>query len=438
MSLLLAFQESGTPLTLNASGLASGEAVGIALLRLGLIASGLTSGEAAGASRLLLGLPAAGLTTTGQLGTPALRTLLPAAALGSSEAAGASLVRTELRGAGLASSEALGASLLRLALAASGVTSAEAIGAGELRFVLTLQAAGLVSAETLGAGRLATTIRGAGLISAEAPGAVKIATVLTAAGMPSEAALGAARLGLAIIASGLASGEALGSGGLAFWITAASLATTGQLGTPQLGAVLRGAGLASAGALGQSAIFTTQPQTPPLMLTQKQKELIDAADVKLDQALEAGVLNPDLTVNAPPLIGYSRLTGAAPFNKEAVRSVFRLALVALVSLTEDYVEATPLQNGWTNYPGGNTLGYYKNTIGRVSFKGVIAGESGTVCFTLPAGYRPAIKHTLSTVGLMGGNLVPAILVIETNGTILVSGTAGTFTWVTFDGLDMRT
>lgn len=46
------------------------------------------------------------------------------------------------------------------------------------------------------------------------------------------------------------------------------------------------------------------------------------------------------------------------------------------------------ENGWVNYAGA--AAFYKDPWGVVHIKGLIkTGTSGTVCFTLPEGYRPS-------------------------------------------------
>jgi hypothetical protein len=71
----------------------------------------------------------------------------------------------------------------------------------------------------------------------------------------------------------------------------------------------------------------------------------------------------------------------------------------------------PFQSGWTNTePGVSTAAFYKDSLGVVHLKGVIAGGgNGNTAFTLPTGYRPS-----------QGLLLPAAAAPTQAGQLLIS------------------
>lgn len=98
---------------------------------------------------------------------------------------------------------------------------------------------------------------------------------------------------------------------------------------------------------------------------------------------------------------FTSLSASAAANEIQAKGV---ALNAYVSLQEMFYSTTPdttyggwhamgtLQNGWVAYPGYATPSYIKAADGVVTLKGLIRNgttTSGTVIYTLPAGYRPA-------------------------------------------------
>lgn len=81
--------------------------------------------------------------------------------------------------------------------------------------------------------------------------------------------------------------------------------------------------------------------------------------------------------------------------------------------------APTLLNSWANLGSGfETAGYLKDPFGFVHLKGVIAGgATGTVAFTLPAGYRPGAT-TLHASGTATG--ITANVQVATSGTVSVA------------------
>lgn len=81
--------------------------------------------------------------------------------------------------------------------------------------------------------------------------------------------------------------------------------------------------------------------------------------------------------------------------------------------------AVVFQNSWVNFGGTYQVAQYKKVGKRVYVRGAIkTGASGTVAFTLPAGYRPAanVIFTLAAGGAYGQ------ADIATTGTVTITGT----------------
>jgi hypothetical protein len=94
----------------------------------------------------------------------------------------------------------------------------------------------------------------------------------------------------------------------------------------------------------------------------------------------------------------------------------------------------PFQNGWSNFSATfSSAAFYMDDLGVVHLKGALAGTSGTVAFTLPAGYRPALELflPLAVGGPAAGNMQ-----VRANGEVELTcvggcGAAG------IDGLSFR-
>jgi hypothetical protein len=101
------------------------------------------------------------------------------------------------------------------------------------------------------------------------------------------------------------------------------------------------------------------------------------------------------------------------------------------------------QNSWVNFDGAAPTGRYarfrRYPDGRVRMAGVVkTGASGTVAFTLPAGYRPPSSEAFSV--LSGGNAAGQV-VIGSDGTVLLQNGASpsnVSTFVFLDGVEFDT
>lgn len=98
--------------------------------------------------------------------------------------------------------------------------------------------------------------------------------------------------------------------------------------------------------------------------------------------------------------------------------------------------APTLLNGWTNYGGGfAAAGYYRDPFSRVHLKGLITGgsaASGTVLFSLPAGYRPSERLIFSPRGVIAAVDDAARVDVLANGDVQIQ--TGQNPYVSFDGI----
>ena len=92
---------------------------------------------------------------------------------------------------------------------------------------------------------------------------------------------------------------------------------------------------------------------------------------------------------------------------------------------------TPTLAGTWSVPANFTVGYYKDTLGRVHLKGAVTGGSATTIFTLPSGYRPPQTLSFATVS----NNAFGRIMIESNGNVYAQ--AGGFTAVYLDCIDFK-
>jgi len=94
------------------------------------------------------------------------------------------------------------------------------------------------------------------------------------------------------------------------------------------------------------------------------------------------------------------------------------------------------QNSWANVAAGTQLvGYFKDQNGIVHIKGEVSGGvSGTVAFTLPAGYRPLGFLRVYGQAANGGGIVPMLVEINASGTVSINTTVtswGDFGMISF-------
>jgi len=108
----------------------------------------------------------------------------------------------------------------------------------------------------------------------------------------------------------------------------------------------------------------------------------------------------------------------------------------------DYIYPS-LQNGWSNYSssvgGFQRAAYWKDKNGTVFVVGMIrygttSTTSGTVLFTLPAGYRPASEHTFTCATSSTSN--PARIDVNPDGTIQGHGNLNT-QWTSLAGIAFK-
>lgn len=193
---------------------------------------------------------------------------------------------------------------------------------------------------------------------------------------------------------------------------------------------------------------------PAISLTSAEQAGVAAADTNLDTAFSSGMNNPDTSSNTPVLLGYNQAVNAGrpPVDRRPfARHVFRAAWVALVRALSSFVEpwtAVPaqgsgptyaFQNSWVNSGGGfAAAAFRKDPMGVVWLKGRITGGAvPSICFQLPAGYRPTETRSFATLGHQsGGNDDQIHIDIDTSGNVtLSSGAAQSF--ASLDGVSFH-
>jgi len=100
--------------------------------------------------------------------------------------------------------------------------------------------------------------------------------------------------------------------------------------------------------------------------------------------------------------------------------------------------APTFQNSWANVGGGaQSVAYFKDQNGVVSIRGqLVGGSSGTVCFTLPSGYRPlGLLKAYGRANTSSGE-VPMAVDIATSGTVTIQ--TAVVTWGDFGMISFAT
>jgi hypothetical protein len=87
------------------------------------------------------------------------------------------------------------------------------------------------------------------------------------------------------------------------------------------------------------------------------------------------------------------------------------------------------QNAWSAYGGGQTVGYWKDNLGIVRIRGMLQanGETYSVAFNLPGGFRPTLYEYFPIVPTSG------YCAITSDGNVIISVPAGT-TWLSLSSV----
>ena len=97
-----------------------------------------------------------------------------------------------------------------------------------------------------------------------------------------------------------------------------------------------------------------------------------------------------------------------------------------------------LLNSWVNFSGYAPLSYYKDTLGRIQFEGVIklgTVTKGTILFILPEKYRPS-ELILLTVQSYSSSIQVSGIEINTDGEVLTGYDVGNV-YLSLDGISFR-
>lgn len=177
-----------------------------------------------------------------------------------------------------------------------------------------------------------------------------------------------------------------------------------------------------------------------ITLTTAQKTILDLFNTTLDTEYSSGLLNPDSSVNAAAIGGYS---GLSPTNQDQMRAVMRQAIGGFLHQLEDWTAAS-LINSWVYFGSPyNTAAYYKDPFGVVHLRGLIkSGAVGSTAFVLPSGYRPPARFLCGGIASQSSNQVSGRVDIDTSGNVIIqgssSGSGAVYDWFSLDGVYFRT
>lgn len=132
---------------------------------------------------------------------------------------------------------------------------------------------------------------------------------------------------------------------------------------------------------------------------------------------------PPMTVTSPTVV--------ANLNADQVDG---LNAADLAKTVQEALHSVTFQNGWVNSGGADAPAqYYIDTMGIVHIQGLIKnGTIGTVAFTLPAGYRPALSQGFCC---MSSGATAAYVRVVNDGTVSI--VTGNNAWVTLNGITFR-
>lgn len=124
-------------------------------------------------------------------------------------------------------------------------------------------------------------------------------------------------------------------------------------------------------------------------------------------------------------------TGSRSKLAELEDLLFSLQTPAVPNQVESFASPT-LLNSWV-YFGSNSLpGYYKDSFGRVHLRGFVkSGTIGNAIFTLPVGYRPALREFFAVVS----NDLFGACYVDSNGDVIAY--KGSNVYFSLDGISFR-
>lgn len=129
-----------------------------------------------------------------------------------------------------------------------------------------------------------------------------------------------------------------------------------------------------------------------------------------------------LSASDIPSLDWSKITSGKP------TTLSGYGITDAASSTQPGWTAPTLLSGWVNYGAPWAVaGYKKNTVGTVILKGFIKGgttTSGTIIFTLPAGYRPLEKQNFVVGCFDGASYQFAQVDVDSSGNVRIEYAPG--------------
>lgn len=145
--------------------------------------------------------------------------------------------------------------------------------------------------------------------------------------------------------------------------------------------------------------------------------------------------------HAASAVSYAGGTGMSATDVEA--ALDELATEKANVAQEAWIAPT-LATDWSNYGGiFNTVGYYKDTLGRVHLRGLInytGADASSTAFILPAGYRPAFKEVRIGHAFNGSAFALGRIDISAAGAVskeVPSGSLNLNGYISLDGISFR-
>jgi hypothetical protein len=169
-----------------------------------------------------------------------------------------------------------------------------------------------------------------------------------------------------------------------------------------------------------------------------QKRVVDAVDAALDLLFAGGAEQPPGTSVIVELPGYNRAANIQGQDlRSSVRQAFTIALAGLSTGQPAWIAPT-LNGVWANYGSGYApAGYYKDALGVVHLRGLVASGTSTLVFTLPAGYRPEYHQVFAGRVSISAVESTARVDVRSDGEVWLNVAFGAADFLSLDHISFR-